>query len=128
MVQLTFPYIEHPPAEGHQFFFPKFITFGVLRQFIPPKFDIALGQSGEFAIGGLMAMPKTSIDENDRPILREDDIRFPWQGGLIYSETKTVPMKKGADQNLGAGILRFYSGHYLRTLSWCQIIHCNAPR
>lgn len=127
MVQLTFPYIEYPPAKGHQFFFPEFITLGVLRQFIPPEFDIALRQSGELAIGVLVAMPKAAVDENDRPVLREDDVRFPRQGGLIYSETKSVPVKKGADQNLGAGILRFYSGHYLRTLGWSQIIHCNAP-
>ena len=65
----------------------------------------------------------TLFDKNNCFILRQDDVRFSRQSSAIETEAQTVPMEKGTDKKFGTGILRFYSGHYLRTFGWSQIIH-----
>ena len=38
-------------------------------------------------------MPEAAVDENDRSISRQDDVRAPWQALVVYAIAKSQPPK-----------------------------------
>lgn len=62
-----------------------------------------------------MAMPKASINKNQRFIFWKDDIRPPGEAWIMQSKSKAGPMEQAADYDLGPGILPLDTGHHSGT-------------
>lgn len=62
-----------------------------------------------------MTMPKASINENNRPERRKNNIRMPGKMFVMEAVTKTPPVKGTTYQKLWLGVLASDTGHHPAT-------------
>lgn len=81
----------------------------IAEEFLRPELPMALRHTSNLA--SLVPMPEASMDEEDRSVLWQDYIWFPWEAGDMDSESIARPMEERTDSNLGAGVLALDFGH-----------------
>jgi hypothetical protein len=82
------------------------------REFVNPKFDPCARFRREAA--ALMAMPKATMNEHRRPILREDDVRSPWKLPFVQTKSESCSMQVTANHKLRLRIAAADAGHHPR--------------
>ena len=87
----TLPYPDYSPSKGFQFSFVADISGNVAFNLFFPKFDIGFWQTEILAV--LMTMPKSSVDENDGLVFRQNNIRLPWEFFDLNTKPQTTREK-----------------------------------
>ena len=93
--QLAFPHHYQTPAELFQPFFRLLVPIDVPFELIPPEFDIRGRCRRPLAPG--MPMPETPPYLDNRPVLRQDDVRMPRQFFDVKPEAEALAKEKGAN-------------------------------
>jgi len=68
-------------------------------------------------------MPKATMDENDRMMLREDDVGPAGQAVSVDSEAKAHAMQESPHDQLGSSIATAHAAHYVAALVGTPGIH-----
>jgi len=85
------------------------VVTDVSRNFILPKSAIA-GRHPE--MGAVMAVPETAVDENDRPILTQNQIRLAGKGFAVDTEPDALFEKGFANEDFRICVLPPDPGHH----------------
>lgn len=70
-----------------------------------------------------MMVPETTVDEDNRFVTRQDDVRAAGEVPPLKSETVPQGMQKAADLKLRLGIAALVADHGTAALLGCQNIH-----
>lgn len=119
--RLAFPNHEHTPAELAE----RGAGAGVTPS-ICPEFGFPNRPSG-FRSGGpraaLVAVPEATVNKNNRPVAREDDVGRAGQPPRAHSEAEPDPVKKRAHAQFRGGVARADSRHYCASLFLVEYVH-----
>lgn len=74
-----------------------------------------------------MAVPEAPVNEDDRAVLRENDVRFSGQAGSMQPEAKISPVEKATKKNFGFCVLSPDSGHVPTTAFFRNPIRHASP-
>jgi hypothetical protein len=64
-----------------------------------------------------MAVPKTTMHENNGPILRQHNVRLPRQVRPVKPKPEPIAMQKAPHRQFRAGVLAADPRHYARALA-----------
>ena len=81
LLQFALPDNENIPSLGFQLAPGVLVALLVACYLGGPKACIGLGDRVIFAI--LVAVPETAVDEDDRAVLGEDDVRRAWEAAVV---------------------------------------------
>jgi hypothetical protein len=59
----------------------------------------------------LVTMPEAPVNEDNRAVLRENDVRFSRQAGRMQPKAKAFPVEKATKENFGFCVFAPDSGH-----------------
>jgi hypothetical protein len=72
-------------------------------------------------------MPEAAVDEDDRFIFRQDDIRFARQSSDVQPKALTHPMQQPPDDKLRGSVLPADPAHVPGAAFQCQLIAACLP-
>ena len=76
-LKLALPDRSDFPPHSPQLPFVPFVVRYISSELLGPELSVGLGSRGRLA--SLVPMPETSMDEDDRPVLGQDDVRLSWK-------------------------------------------------
>lgn len=116
LLQLAFPDNNHIPPLRLQLPPNLLISLLVPYHLCNPEVCIRLWNRVIFAV--FMSMPEAAVDENDRTILGENDVRTTWEIFGIDSITEPSPPKRMTQKHFRTCILGSVMRHTFKTLLW----------
>jgi hypothetical protein len=96
------------------------ITFAISLELSPPEFQSRFRHAPK---GTGVAMPETTVDEDDFMAPGEDEVGPSGQAARVLAVPITKTMDETADRQLGAGVLAFDEAHALAALAGRKGIH-----
>lgn len=108
-VQLAFPNSEYLPAECLQLSLLASVPLDCPAKFLGPEVGARLRHRRTGT--PFMAVPEAPVNEDDRAVLRENDVRFSGEAGSMQPEAKTSPVEKATKKNFGFCVLAPDLGH-----------------
>jgi hypothetical protein len=102
---LALPNNENVPAQPAEFTGGSAISLGVHFDLHTPKDRVAPWDFGDPAVGSVMAVPETPVDQHDSPVPRQDDVGSRRQPPGPKRETIAGAVEDAAHHEfrLGAG-------------------------
>lgn len=100
--KIAFPSDDHAPLSGMQLIERRRVASDVATELLDPEFSVGLGRRRNLA--AFVPVPKTAMHEDDRAILREDDVGLPRQATSMEPKPKSEPVKCPPQGNLGLRI------------------------
>jgi hypothetical protein len=70
-----------------------------------------------------MAVPETPVHKNNRPVLRQHDVRLPRQIRPVKPKPEPLAMQKSPHRQFRAGVFAADPRHYARALALRKYIH-----
>ena len=122
--RLAFPDCQHLPAVLLQRLNFSLISRDGSSPLLRPELGTCCRRDA--TIPAVMRMPEATMNEDDGPVLREDDIGCAREVFAMQSEAIAEGMKSGPHNDFGLCILAAYRGHILTSLLWCVNV-CHAP-
>lgn len=89
------------PAKRMQCCQRQIIMMAILPDFFSPPFSAGSWPTEQMAI---VPMPETAIDLNDRPILRQHNVRTSRQCPDMQPEPKSLSMQQFSDEQFWSGV------------------------
>lgn len=108
-IQIAFPYGQNPPTGLLQLRLLFQVTLDRSAELFLPELRAGLrrGRIG----ASFMPMPEAAMDEDDGPVLRENDVRFPRQVRNMQLETEAFPVEQAAQHQFRFCVLTPDTGH-----------------
>jgi hypothetical protein len=107
---LALPNGENSPAQGAEgSSFPN-VPLSISEQLPFPELAIACGQICAFTLS--VVMPKAPMNENCRPILRENQVRLAGQASWMKPKSKPTPVEISSHREFRLGILSTNTRHH----------------
>jgi hypothetical protein len=98
------------------------IADSILFKFRTPKLEFRFGEPCEGA-ATTMAVPETSMDEDDFAPGGENEVGLPGQITAMKPVAETEGVDQPPDHHFGFSVFRAHPAHSLGTLLWRQGIH-----
>ena len=123
-LQLAFPNLDNtPPLVGKKLVI-MLVPLNISGNLFFPEFSVIFRPDKISA--PLMAMPKTTVYENNSIVLWEDDVRLSRKPGIVLSVTESLRKKIFSDQFFRFRVFPMNSGHIIAALLRCMhICHDN---
>lgn len=118
--QGTLPNCQHSPAALQQRMMRVRIPRLVPRYLAGPELR-ARGRHSEHR--AVMAMPEATVDEHDRPMSREYEVRSTWQIARLQAETQSCSMKPLSHKDLGRRVASTDAAHVVAALRGGVDVH-----
>ncbi len=114
LFKLAFPYYDYEPSLCFQL--PPYILvpFLIARNLGNP--EVGVGFRDCIKLASFVAMPEATVNKNDRPIFREDDIWFPWKAFVVQPIAEALSPKGVSKTPLRRGVFTTYVRHYYVSL------------
>lgn len=122
-LQLTFPHRDAMPAHGGQPALPLGIAQPVALYFGLPEGRVGLGKGEMLAVP--VPVPKTSVDEDDRPVARQHDVRASGKPRVMQPEAEASAEEELPHQQFRLGVLSPYGRHAAMALLLGHFVHRN---
>ena len=100
---LAFPHCEHSPADLPQMSGVASISFRISRSLCVPELGICL--RSDSAESTLVHVPEATVNEDDGPMLWENDVRASRQIADVQPVPISERVEKSSDLHLRAGVL-----------------------
>ena len=118
---LALPDDDHLPAQRLQLRLHLRIALPVAAELRLPEIDVACGRARRLA--ALVVMPKASVHEYHRPVLRQHNIRLPRQILPVNPEPIPQRMQQASHRHLRLRVLALVRHHHPVPLLWCHRVH-----
>ena len=109
-LKLALPYYDNKPSLCFQLPPHFLISFLIARNLGNP--EIGVGFRDCIILAAFVAMPETTVNKNDRPIFRKNDIGFSWKTFVVQSIAETFSPKSVSKTPLRRGVFTTYVRHY----------------
>lgn len=106
------PYDDHAPTQGFELLLLNGVPRDVGFKLLTPEVGTGCGCGGESATG--MAMPKASMDEDDRAPTGQDNVGATGEGAIRRTadrEAKSQPVENASDDELGLRVAKPHALH-----------------
>lgn len=118
--KLTLPHLHHVPSHTLEPQTSLMVSLAVVLYLFRPIVNISLWHAVHRA--ALVAMPKTSVDEDASAQSHNDHIWSSRQRASMYAITKTMAEQKTAHNHLWPSVSRPYLAHALAALLGCHLV------
>ena len=92
----------------------------------PPESNSGLGHIRESASS--MPVPEASVNQKNRAVAREDNIRLTWKVTSMQTESISHPVQRSANRQLRDGIPTAYARHHGASLLRGENVHVGPRR
>ena len=114
----AFPYCCNSPADIEQFLSFSFVASHIGIEFCLPEFTASRRSIG---IGtSRVTMPEAAVDQADRSVAWENDVRFAWQFLVVQAVSEPASMKGAPQHDLRACVLAANPRHHAGP---CCLVH-----
>ena len=90
-LKLALPYDDNEPSLCFQLPPHFLISFLIARDLGNP--EVGVGFRDCIILAAFVSMPEATVNKNDRPIFRKNDIGFPWKAFVVQPIAETFSIK-----------------------------------
>lgn len=109
LFKLAFPYYDYKPSHCFQLPPNFLISFLIARNLGNP--EAGVGFRDCIILAAFVAMPEATVNKNDRPIFRKNDIGFSWKAFVVQPIAETFSPKSVSKTPLRLGVFTTYMRH-----------------
>lgn len=122
MLQRAFPDDCHAPAKRVEHLHMAPVAIDIPLKFLPP--ELLVGPRSSCVATTCMPVPKTTVDEHHRPVLREHKVGGARQLAYMKSISKPSGEKKGAKRSFRPSVFSANARHHAAALRCGRDAHC----